>query len=60
MRFGSYDTEDQVWIRDQTARILHRHVATGKHFRLDVDALLSRAGRLRISIPAFDDADRGR
>ena len=47
MRFGSYDTEDQVWIRDQTARILHRHVATGKHFRLDVDALLSRLCRSR-------------
>ena len=26
MGFGSYDTEDQVWIRDQTARILHRYV----------------------------------
>ena len=47
MRFGSYDTDDQAWIRDQTARILHRHVASGKHFRLDVDALLSRLGRLR-------------
>jgi hypothetical protein len=50
MRVGSYDTKDRVWIRDQTARILHRYVATGKHFRLDVDALLSRAERLRTSM----------
>lgn len=49
MRLGSYDTEDQVWIRDQTARILHRYVLSGRHFRLDVDALLSRIGRLRAS-----------
>ena len=50
MTVGSYDTKDQVWIRDQTARILHRYVATGKHFRLEVDALLSRVGQLRTSM----------
>lgn len=49
MRLGSYDTEDQVWIRDQTARILHRYVLSGRHFRLDVDGLLSRIARLRAS-----------
>ena len=43
MRFDSSDTEDQVWIRDQTARILQRYAASGKHFRLDLDALLARA-----------------
>ena len=53
MRFGSYDTEDQVWIRDQTARILNRYVLAGKHFRIDVGALLSRVRRLRASIRAF-------
>ena len=47
MGLDSYDTEDQLWIRDQTARILHRYVLSGKHFRLDLDALLSRVGRLR-------------
>ena len=47
MRLGSYDTEDQLWIRDQTARILHRYFLSGKHFRLDVDTLLSQVGRLR-------------
>jgi hypothetical protein len=51
MRFGSYDTEDQVWMRDQTARIFHRYVLAGKHFRIDVDALLSQVRRLRASIP---------
>ena len=54
MRFGSYDTEDQVWIRDQTARILNRYVLYGKHFHIDVDALLSRARRLRDSVPACE------
>jgi hypothetical protein len=52
MRVGSYGAEDLVWIRDQTARILHRYVATGKHFRLDVDALLSRVRQLRDSLDA--------
>ena len=51
MRFGSHATEDQVWIRDQTARILHRYGRGGKHFSIDVDALLSRVQRLRASIP---------
>ena len=58
MRFGSYDTEDQVWIRDQTARIFHRHVLSGKHFRIDVEALLSRVARLRASIPAESNPQR--
>jgi hypothetical protein len=49
MRIGSHDTEDQVWIRDQTARILHRYVLSGRHFPIDVDALLSRVVRLRAS-----------
>jgi hypothetical protein len=47
MRVDSYDAADQLWIRDQTARILHRHVLFGKHFRIDVDGLLSRLWRLR-------------
>jgi len=52
MKVGLYGTQDQGWIRDQTARIFHRHVLTGKHFRIDVEALLSRVWRLRTSIPA--------
>lgn len=42
MKIDSYDMEDQdqVWVRDQRARILHRYVASGKHFRVDVEACL--------------------
>ena len=34
-----------VWLRDQTARILHRYILFGRHCRLDLDALLSHAAR---------------
>jgi hypothetical protein len=56
MRIDSYDMADPVWIRDQTARILHRYVLSGKHFPLDLDALLSRLARLQKAggeCPAF-------
>ena len=52
MKIDFYDMEDQVWVRDQTARILQRHTASGKHFRLELEALLLRVWRLRNSIPA--------
>lgn len=52
MRFGSYDRGDQGWIHDQTARILHRYVLAGKHFRIDVNALLLHVGQLGASITA--------
>jgi hypothetical protein len=48
MTVGSYRTEDQTWIRDQTARIHHRHLLAGKHWRLDIEALLSRSMQLRL------------
>ena len=32
---------DEIWIRDQTARILHRYTLFGKHCRLDISKLLS-------------------
>ncbi len=38
---------NQIWIRDQTARIHHRYILSGKHFRPDIDALLSRIAQLR-------------
>jgi hypothetical protein len=47
VKLVSYRTEDQAWIRDQTARILHRHALAGHHFRLDIDALLSRMAEFR-------------
>jgi hypothetical protein len=34
-----------VWLRDQTARILHRYFLFGRHCRLDLNALLSHAAR---------------
>jgi hypothetical protein len=40
-----------VWLRDQTARILHRYVLFGRHFRLDLEALLSQIAR-RLRAPA--------
>ena len=32
-----------AWLRYQTARIRQRHLQVGRHFRLDFDALLTRA-----------------
>jgi hypothetical protein len=53
MRFDSDEIAEPVWLRDQTARILHRHVLFGKHFRVDVDALLSKVRRLRRRLVVF-------
>ena len=39
-----------AWLRDQTARILHRYVLSGRHCRLDLDALLSHAARRQRSV----------
>jgi hypothetical protein len=41
----AYADLGDVWLRDQTARLLQKHVQFGRHFRLDVDLLL--AGRAR-------------
>lgn len=43
-------------MRDQTARILHRYTLSGKHCRLDVDALLSRLAQFQSDIPVDHDA----
>jgi hypothetical protein len=41
-----------AWLRDHTARIQQRHLQFGRHLRLDVDSLLSRAASFgRIEIP---------
>jgi hypothetical protein len=53
---AGYGTEDQIWIRDQTARILHRHILSGKHCRIDLGALLSRVGQIQSAIPVNNDA----
>jgi hypothetical protein len=44
-RPGAYADLGDVWLRDQAARILEKHLQFGQHFRLDVDLLL--AGRAR-------------
>ena len=44
-RPGAYADLGDVWLRDQTARLLQKHLQFGQHFRLDVDLLL--AGRAR-------------
>ncbi len=56
IRTDSFGTEDQLWIRDQTARILHRHTLFGRHCRIDLGALLSRVAHLRNTIPVNDGA----
>ena len=51
MKTSLYGTQDETWIRYQTARILNPHILAGKHWRLDLDALLSRLARLESEIP---------
>jgi hypothetical protein len=41
----AYADLGDVWLRDQTARLLQKHLQFGQRFRLDVDLLL--AGRAR-------------
>ena len=51
-RLSSYADLGETWLRNQKARILQRHLQFGRHFRLDVDSLLSRAAILgRVSVP---------
>ena len=52
MKPSLYGMQDETWIRDQTARILNRYTLAGKHWRLELDSLLSRAAQLRNEIPA--------
>ena len=51
-QFHSYADLGDTWLRDHTARIQQRHLQFGRHLRLDVDSLLSRATLLvRVEIP---------
>lgn len=45
-RSSPYSHLGEVWLRGQIARILQRHLQFGRHLRLDVDSLLSRAAML--------------
>jgi hypothetical protein len=51
-QIGSYADLGDVWFRDQTMRILHRHMVFGRHCRLDLDELLTRLARMRTSSAA--------
>ncbi len=42
---GAYADLGDVWLEDQTARLLQRHLQFGQNFRLDVDLLLAARGR---------------
>jgi hypothetical protein len=51
-RLHSYSDLGEAWLRDQTARILQRHLQFGRHLRLDVDSLLARSAMLgRVRVP---------
>ena len=52
---ASCESEDQVWVQDQTARIFHRYVLFGRHCRLDVNALLCRVARARNAVEESDN-----
>lgn len=52
------NSENQIWIPDQTARIHHRYILSGKHFVPDIDALLSRIAQLRASVDTYALIDR--
>lgn len=43
---NAYADLGEPWLSYQTARLRQKHVQFGRHFRLDVDALLDRAARL--------------
>jgi len=43
---NAYADLGDAWLSYQTARLHQKHVQSGWHFRLDVDALLDRAARM--------------
>ena len=45
-RLSSYSHRGDAWLRDQKARIMQRHLQFGRHVRIDIDSLLSRAAWL--------------
>lgn len=51
-QIGSYADFGDAWVRDQTMRILHRHMVFGRHCRLDLDRLLTGLARMRTSSAA--------
>jgi len=54
-RNSAYAHLGDAWLRYQSARILQRHLQFGLRGRLDVDALLAPAARLRLGISTTGD-----
>lgn len=49
---GAYADLGDVWLRDQLARLRQRHQQFGRHFRMNVEALLARnAHAARVGVP---------
>jgi hypothetical protein len=44
-RVAQYADLGEAWVLQQLARIHQRHLQCGRHFRLDMDALLANAAR---------------
>lgn len=44
-RAAQYADLGEAWLRQQLARIQQRHLQCGRHFRLDLDAVLANAAR---------------
>lgn len=40
-----YEDLGEIWLRDQSARLMQRHLQFGGHHRFDADALLLRMAR---------------
>jgi hypothetical protein len=39
---NAYADLGDVWLRDQSARLMQKHLQFGRHYRMDADALLAR------------------
>jgi len=42
---NAYADLGEIWFRDQTARLRQKHLQSGQHFRLEIDALLAQPAR---------------
>jgi hypothetical protein len=41
----AYADLGEAWLRYQTTRLAQKYLQAGRHFRLDIEVLLDRAGR---------------
>ncbi|WP_211946772.1 hypothetical protein [Cupriavidus yeoncheonensis] len=45
VRPDAYADLGDIWLRDQSARLMQKHLQFGRHYRSDVEALLARNAR---------------